>query len=122
METKWLLVPMISLGLVLALTQLFLKRFLTFYNHLAGEFWERIPPALGSHLLWITVAGFLLSVGLWLWVLPRARLAVVYPMLSLSYVAMLFLAHIVEREPISPANIAGVMLIVGGVILLAWGK
>lgn len=122
METKWLLVPMALLSVVLAFTQVYLKRFLVFYNHLAGEFWERIPPTLGSHLLWFTVAGLLISVGLWLWVLPRARLAVVYPMLSFSYVAMLFLAHILEREPISLVNIAGVMLIVGGVILLAWGK
>jgi drug/metabolite transporter (DMT)-like permease len=122
METKWLLVLMVSLGVILALTQIFLKRFLVFYNHLAGGFWERIPPALGSHLLWITVAGFLISVVLWLWVLPRVRLAVVYPMISLSYVAMLFLAHFLEGEPIHWPNIAGVMLIVGGVILLAWSK
>lgn len=122
MEIKWLLAPMASLGIILALTQIFLKRSLLFYNHLAGGFWERIPPALGSHLLWITAMSFLISVGLWLWVLPKARLAVVYPMLSLSYVAMLFLAHFLEGEPISWPNIAGVMLVLGGVILLAWGK
>jgi len=43
-------------------------------------------------------------------------------MISLSYVAMLLFAYFLEHEPIHWYNIAGVLLIVGGVTLLVLGR
>ncbi len=49
------------------------------------------------------------------------KLSVLQPMLSLNYVISIFLAVVVLKEPVSLANCAGVILIIGGVIMIAWG-
>jgi len=110
------------LSVVLAFTQVLLKRLLGLYTTLQGDFPEKILLSLKSYLLWAIVVAVSISVGLWIWILPKTKLSTVYPMISLSYVAMLFFAYFLEHEPIHWSNIAGVCLIVGGVILLSFGR
>jgi len=110
------------LSILLALSQIFLKRFLVFYFSLPGGFFNRISPSLTSYLPWVTFVSFLICVVLWIWILPKVQLSLTYPMVSLSYVVMLFLAYFLEGEPIYWLNVIGVLLIVGGVILLAVGR
>jgi len=113
---------MCLLSCVLASTQMLLKRFLSLCATFQGSFAEKAILSLGSSLLWATIVGGVISIGLWIWILPRTSLTIAYPMISLSYVAMLFLAHFFENEPIYPLHIAGVALIMGGVALLACNR
>ena len=49
------------------------------------------------------------------------KLSVLQPMLSMNYVISILLAVVVLKEPVSLLNCAGVILIIAGVIMLAWG-
>lgn len=56
---------------------------------------------------------------LWLSVISRVPLSTAYPMLSLGYVLTVLLSGIVLREAVPIAKVAGVLLIVSGVVLVA---
>ncbi|MFO8033619.1 MAG: EamA family transporter [Candidatus Bipolaricaulota bacterium] len=107
---------------VLALTQIFLRRFLVIFLGVPGGLQQRIAVSVRSPYLWVAAVGFIAGAGLWLWLLPRVRLSIAYPMISMSYIAMLVLGHFLEGEPVHWENIAGVLLIVGGVALLGMGR
>lgn len=117
-----LVAAMAVLSIILATTQIFLKRLITTVVLVPGPFWERVGRTLGSQYLWIAGAGLVVGFAMWLLILPKVKLSIAYPMVSFSYVAMLFLAHFIEGEPIRWTNAVGVALIVGGVVFLAWGK
>ena len=59
-----------------------------------------------------------LSAVCWLWVLSRASLSFVYPILSLSFPIVVCLSVVFFSEPILPMRWAGVGVIVVGVSLL----
>lgn len=59
-----------------------------------------------------------LSAVCWLWVLSRASLSLVYPILSLSFPIVVCLSAVLFSEPILPMSWAGVGVIVVGVSLL----
>ena len=117
-----LVLLMTLLGIGLAFTQVLLKRFLKLYAMFQGGFLEKVLLSLRSYLLWGIILGVIVSVVLWIWILPKTKLSTIYPMISLSYVAMMFFAYFLEHESIHWSNIAGVALIVGGVVLLAFGR
>ena len=122
MNSTVLMLLMSLLGIMLAFTQVLLKRFLKLYTMLQGGFLDKVFLLLRSYLVWVIILGAIISIGLWIWILPRTKLSTVYPMISLSYVAMLFFAYFLEHESIHWTNIAGVVLIMGGVVLLAFGR
>lgn len=117
-----LILLMSLLGVGLAFTQIVLKRFLKLFLSFHGNILDKILFSIQSYLFWATLASFLVCSGLWIWILPRVKLSIVYPMISLSFVAILFLTYFIEHEPIHWANIFGVLLIMGGVILLSCGR
>lgn len=59
------------------------------------------------------------SFVIWLAVLSRLPVSVAYPLLSLGYVAGLFGAWALFGEPLSAGKLAGVGLILAGVVVLA---
>jgi len=117
-----LIILMNILGVGLAITQMLLKTFLKLFLSFQGEILDKIFLSVQSYLFWATLASFLVCSGLWIWILPRVKLSIVYPMISLSFVAILFLTYFIEHEPIHWVNIFGVLLIIGGVILLSCGR
>lgn len=78
--------------------------------------------SLLSLFLRIETWGGLFTYGLsavcWLWVLSRASLSFVYPILSLSFPIVVCLSAVLFSEPILPMRWAGVGVIVAGVSLL----
>lgn len=65
------------------------------------------------------LVAYLASALMWIWVLARVEVSFAYPFLSLSYVAVTLAAVIVLRERVSPAQWAGVALVVAGVFVVA---
>lgn len=76
--------------------------------------------ALFSPLVWLGLALYGLSAGLWLWVLSRLDVSMAYPLVSLGFVFTLFVGIQWLDEPFSWQRLAGCGLIVAGVMLLAW--
>ena len=69
--------------------------------------------------LWIAFIIYGLSAICWLWVLSRAQLSFVYPILSLTFPIVVGLSALLFSESISAMRWAGVGVIVVGVSVLA---
>ncbi|MBU0708926.1 EamA family transporter [Patescibacteria group bacterium] len=69
---------------------------------------------------WVIAGLFGYGVGtlLWLLILSKADVSYAYPMLSLGYIFLLIFASIFLGEQITLVRVAGVLLIVVGVILI----
>lgn len=72
----------------------------------------RTPEMLVGILL------FGVSFVTWIKVLTHSQLSLAYPMLSLGYINVVLLSSLLFNEPITPAKIGGIALIVTGVLIL----
>ncbi|HET6554185.1 MAG TPA: SMR family transporter [Dyella sp.] len=71
---------------------------------------------------WPVLAGltmYVVSVGVWIVGLSRVDVSVAYPMLSLGYVVNALAAWWLFGEILGPARVAGILLILAGVFLIA---
>ena len=59
------------------------------------------------------------SLLLWLWTLSKVSVSVAYPMLSLGYILSVFAGYLWFGEPLTLSKLAGVVVIMGGVYLVA---
>jgi multidrug transporter EmrE-like cation transporter len=84
----------------------------------AGKAMPIALAVLGSQMVIGGLALFGLSALLWLAVLARAPLSTAYPMVAVGMVITVAAGSLLFGEPMSPAKIAGVSLIVGGVVLI----
>lgn len=73
----------------------------------------RQPAVVGGFAL------FGLSAVLWLVVLSRTSLSFAYPFAALTYVLILVFDRVVLGEPVTVLRWAGVLLIIGGLILIS---
>lgn len=85
---------------------------------------EKAWPAFITHALlspWVLfgLGGYVVSTATWLIVLARADLSAAYPFVSLAFVATSLYGYLALHEPIGTARLSGIVLIVGGVLLLA---
>lgn len=62
---------------------------------------------------------YILSVAVWLLVLSRVDVSFAYPMLSVGYIVNAVAAHFLFAENLSFTRIGGILMIVGGVCLIA---
>ena len=78
--------------------------------------------ALNVALQPFIVAGLLcyvLSVGIWIVALSRVDVSVAYPMLSIGYVVNAFAAWWLFGEALTPMRLAGITVILNGVVLIS---
>jgi multidrug transporter EmrE-like cation transporter len=71
---------------------------------------------------WPVLAGltlYVVSVGVWIVGLSRVDVSIAYPMLSLGYVVNALAAWWLFGELIGPLRVAGILLILAGVFLIA---
>ncbi len=67
--------------------------------------------------------GFIFIFGgslFWLAVLSKWDLSLAYPLLSISYIASLFIGALVLGEQVTLVRIVGVIVVVVGVVLITW--
>jgi len=62
-----------------------------------------------------------LSVVIWILALSRVQVSIAYPMLSLGYVVNAAAAWYLFSEPFNPAKVAGIGVIILGVVILSRG-
>jgi multidrug transporter EmrE-like cation transporter len=65
------------------------------------------------------LSAYVLSTVTWLIVRARADLSVAYPFVSLAFIATCLYGYWALHEPVGPARLGGIALIVGGVLLVA---
>lgn len=83
--------------------------------------WHAIPQLIRTFTTPAVLAGFILIFGgslFWLSVLSKMHLSWAYPMLSMSYVIVVFLSALFLNEPITAWRIAGVLTIIAGVFMV----
>lgn len=71
------------------------------------------PPIVGG------LACYVVSVVVWIMALSRVEVSIAYPMLSLGYVVNAIAAHYLFGEAVSPMRVAGIFVIIVGVVMVA---
>ncbi|MDQ2807932.1 MAG: EamA family transporter [Chloroflexota bacterium] len=82
-----------------------------------------LPSFLRIFTTPLILSGFAAIFGgalFWLVVLSKWDLSLAYPLLSISYIASLFVGALFLGENITPLRIMGVGVVVIGVVLLTW--
>jgi multidrug transporter EmrE-like cation transporter len=64
---------------------------------------------------------YVLSVAIWIAALSRVDVSLAYPMLSLGYIVNALAAWALFGEALTPAKLAGILVILTGVVILARG-
>ncbi len=68
------------------------------------------------------LAGLMLyvtSVAFWLFALARLDVSVIYPFVGIGFILTMVLAALALGEPVGPLRVAGTLLVVAGVALVA---
>lgn len=111
------------LAAVLALTvaQLVIKARLTAHGvvPISADLWPYLLRVAMDWRMWLGLLGLVVSSGLWYAAVSRLPLSVVYPFAALSYPLVLLGSFALLREAISLPLVAGNVLIVAGVVLVA---
>ncbi len=114
-------VLLVSIGLTVS-GELLLKHGMNLHGEFIPQLGTLLPSLVRIFTNPFVLGGFALIFSasiLWLSVISRVPLSTAYPMLSLGYVLTVLLSGIVLREAIPMAKIAGLALIVTGVVLVA---
>lgn len=81
--------------------------------------WNAVGHLLQAVPLWIGLSFYGISVLLWLGALSRVPVSIAYPMLSIGYIVNAVAAVFLFSEALSVPKVAGILLIVAGVVVLA---
>lgn len=105
--------------LLSVLAQIFLKFGMSRLTLPAEWFsWDFINLVINKYvILGLTCYG--MSMVFWLYVLTRVDVSRAYPFVGLGFIGTMLFAHFFLQEPITIQKLAGTLLIVSGVVLLA---
>ena len=84
-----------------------------------ADLWRTVWTLVFEWHIFIGLLCYVSSVIVWLSVLSRTEVSVAYPMSSLGYVATAIAAWYLFAEPLTPTRIAGILIIIFGVYLVA---
>ncbi|MBV8660280.1 MAG: 4-amino-4-deoxy-L-arabinose transferase [Burkholderiales bacterium] len=62
---------------------------------------------------------YVISVVVWILALSRVEVSMAYPMLSIGYVVNAALAYFLFQEAVTPMRLAGIAVIIVGVVIVA---
>jgi len=85
----------------------------------APQLWQRSLELLTVPALWWALSAYGVSVIVWIVGLSRVPVSQAYPLLSLGYVINIFLAWWLLAEAPNLQRVAGIAVIVVGVVLVA---
>lgn len=83
-----------------------------------GISWAAVAHLVRQPPLWGGLACYGVSVFLWVGGLSRVSVSIAYPLLSIGYVINAFAAAALFGEALSAGKLAGIGLIIAGVLLL----
>ncbi|WP_319237998.1 SMR family transporter [uncultured Propionivibrio sp.] len=114
---------LILLGVLLnAFAQLLLKagvRQIGHFDFSVANIWP-ISTSLATNLPIIGgLSCYVVSVVVWIMALSRVEVSIAYPMLSIGYVVNAVLAYLLFGEAVGPQRLAGIAVIIVGVVIVA---
>lgn len=120
---KWVLI--IITVLLTSYSQLILKWRLEQFPAIPDPFMEKLMfyfyKIFDPFIFTSFFAAFLGSLT-YMMALNKLELTVAYPMMSLSYVLVIIASYFLMNEPINLSKVIGVICILTGVVLLAYGN
>ena len=116
--------PLILSAVVInTIAQLCLKAGMVKVGEINMVAWKEVPGLLWrvftNPFIELGVLCYGVSLLLWLWTLSKVSVSVAYPMLSIGYMLSVFAGYLWFGEPLSFMKLAGVVVIMGGVYLVA---
>jgi multidrug transporter EmrE-like cation transporter len=82
--------------------------------------WGFLQVALSTPTLWLTVLCYIATFILWMAVLMRMDLNRAFPLTALGYVTVPIFAFALFGEQLPALRVAGIAVIIAGVILIGW--
>jgi drug/metabolite transporter (DMT)-like permease len=77
---------------------------------------------LANYFFWLGLLSFMISAGIWIYVLKNFEFNIAYPLVSISYIFSIFVSYFLFREKIVIKTILGILFIITGVILISFSK
>jgi drug/metabolite transporter (DMT)-like permease len=104
--------------------QLLLKSGLSTFGEInsLGALMSRILVIVIHPYVFLGLALYVFSTGLWLIILSRTSLSFCYPFISISYVLIIITSRIFFREIIDFYKVTAIILIIVGVIMLSLSR
>jgi len=105
-----------------AVGQLLLKAGMNHIGHFdftAANFLPISLKVLSNSAIMTGLALYLISLVMWLMILSRAEVSLVYPMISIGYVVNAIAAYYLLNENLSPTRLIAIGVIIAGVMLLS---
>jgi len=84
----------------------------------SGSTWRTLASLFTNPQIIAGLAVFGASFLVWVFVVRNLPLSIAYPMVSLGYVIVFLLSAVYLREPVSLQKVAGIALIIAGVIIM----
>lgn len=85
--------------------------------HTGSGIWQLALSMINLKMI-LAVTFFVISMGMWIFVLRKMELSIAYPMVSLGYVFVMILSFYFLQEQLYLTKLLGTGLIVAGVIVL----
>lgn len=107
-----------------ACAQLLLKAGTNAVGHIefsGSGIWAVAPKLIFEPHILGGLACYVLSVVIWIGALSRTPVSVAYPMLSIGYIVNALAAWYLFSEVLTPTRIAGIAVIIVGVVLVTRG-
>lgn len=119
---KWVELSLILTGVLLnAVAQLSLKAGTRAIGTFSFSMENALPVFVQLMTNWSIISGlfcYAVSVVVWVMALSRVEVSVAYPMLSIGYIVNLLFAHWLFGEPLTGMRIAGILVIMVGVVMI----
>lgn len=80
--------------------------------------WAVAPKLMFEPHILAGLACYVISVVLWIGALSRTPVGIAYPMLSIGYIVNALAAWYLFAEALTPTRIAGIAVIIAGVVLI----
>jgi len=120
---KLLEFSLVLFGVLLnAFAQLLLKAGVREIGHFDFSLANALPVGTALATNWPILGGlscYVVSVVVWILALSRVEVSIAYPMLSIGYVVNAGLAWFLFGEAVGPQRLAGIAVIIVGVIIVA---
>jgi uncharacterized membrane protein len=87
--------------------------------HDMRSYLDLLGKSLKKPFIWLGFISIAVGLGIWLMALAGADLSFVYPVGSLQYLSVMIAARIFLNEKIDLMKLAGTLLVVAGVVLIA---
>jgi multidrug transporter EmrE-like cation transporter len=103
-----------------AAAQLFIKAgTANFSELLSSNFFLSVVRIVLQPQIFVGLMCYVVSVGVWIFVLSRVQVSVAYPMLSIGYIVSAFAGYFLFNEQLTMTKLVGIGVIVIGVALIA---